>query len=383
MERVSAQQNPVHLYTQKGIYPISLYVEYYKGCYFSLKNGGYIIIGDTVSPKQPLIYRVTVSDDRTVEIDFSKNADEDFAKYLVYVRDESGQVKLLDSILYANDTVYMERGLNNLHHSYCFLVQTVNVCGYKSDTAASLYHCTINLDAKPGVNEALLNWTPYVGWPVRQYKIYRQGSETPPQFNILDSVPGSQLKYIDTSIVCFQKMVYRVEGFEQNGNRQLSWSDTAATVPIHVANVPPASIFRATVENNKTTLVEWQPVPKGHVRNWMLEKSADGINFQKIDTVIACGTFSEGDQKVDVQNNSYTYRLHIIDSCGDVGSFGYIGKTILLNIDTTTDVKPELVWTAYKDWPEGVQYYDIDIKNPSNSFDWLARTNSGKRYGIC
>jgi len=374
----STQQNPAHIYTQKGVFPISLYVLNYKGCTDSLKDGAYITIGDTVAPNPPLIYRVSVVDDHTVEIDFTKNPDYDFAKYLIYVRDESGSVKLLDSVLYANDTIYMEQGLNNLHHSYCFLVQAVNLCGYRSDTASSLYHCTINLDAEPGINEALLNWTPYVGWPVGQYKIYRQGAETPPQFDMLDSVPGSQLKYIDTSVVCYRKMVYRVEGIEDGGNRQNSWSDTASTVPIHVAHVPPADMVRATVENNKSALVEWQGMPGAHVKNWMLEKSVDGVNFQLIDSPILAGIDSEGDQKVDVQNNSYTYRLRILDSCGDLGPYSNIGKTILLDIDTSADVKPYLAWTAYRDWPEGVQYYDIDIENANNSFDWLARTGSGQ-----
>ena len=301
----------------------------------------------------------------------------DFEKYLIYAHDESGNVKLIDSVFNSGDTIRMLNGLNNLHHSYCFLVQAVNVCDYKSDTTASFYHCTINLDAKPGINEAKLSWTPYFGWTAAQYKIYRQDAESPPQFDIIDSVPGSQLKYIDTSIVCYRTMVYRVEGIEKAGNHMVSWSDTAATIPIHLANVPPARMVRATVENNKNTMVEWQTVPNGHVKNWMLEKSADGLNFQVIDTPIVASKDSETDLKVDVQKNSYTYRLRILDSCGDLGPYSNIGKTILLNIDTSTDVKPFLVWTAYRDWPEGVQYYDIDIENPKTGFKWLARTNSG------
>jgi len=374
----SSLQNPTHTYLKPGIFPVSLYVENYKGCYDSLKDGANIIIGDTISPKPPFIYRVTVADDNTIELDFGKDSDYDFEKYLIYVRDESGKVRLLDSVFNVLDTIYMEQGLNNLHHSYCFLVQSVNVCGYSSDTSSSLYHCTINLDASPGINQSLLNWTPYIGWAVGQYKIYRQGAETPPQFDILDSVPGSQLKYIDTSVICYRKMVYRVEGIENGGKRQVSWSDTAATIPIHIPNVPPANMVLATVENNKNTRVEWQTVPNGHVKNWMLEKSVDGVNFKAIDTPIVCNVLTEADQQVDVQKISYTYRLRILDSCGDLGPYSNIGKTILLNIDTNADVKPYLVWTAYKNWPEGVQYYDIDIENADNGYDWLARTASGQ-----
>jgi len=371
-------QNPTHIYKKKGIYPVSLYVENYKGCYDTLKNGAYVIIGDTVAPKSPDVYRVTVIDDQNAEVDFSQNRDFDFKKYLIYMRNETGKVQLVDSVLFASDTDHIVSGLNNLHHSLCFMVQAVNICGYRSDTMASLYHCTINLGASPGINEAILKWTPYGGWPVSQYKIYKQGKEQPPQFNFLDSVPGSQLKYIDTSVVCYKPMVYRVEGFEQNGNLQVSWSDTAATIPVHVPHVPPANMLRATVENNKSTRVEWLSVPNAHIKNWMLEKSSDGIHFQLVDTPIVCNTLSEADQKVDVQKNSYTYRLRILDSCGDLGPYSEIGKTILLSIDTTVDVKPSLVWSSYKNWPEGVQFYDIYIEGSDKNFTWLARTVSGQ-----
>jgi len=370
----SSLQNPSHTYLTKGRFPVSLYVKNAIDCSDSLKMSSSIIIGDTVPPPAPILYRATVVDDHSVEVDFGKFKDVDFAKYVIYMPDNSGNFVAIDSITNQNDTIYTAHNLNTLHNVYCFEVQCVNVCGYKSKMSPD--HCTVNLTANPGINEALLSWTPYIGWDVAQYKIYRQGS-VPMMFGFIDSVPGSQLNYIDTTVVCYRPMIYKVEAIENGGNRQISWSDTSATIPVHIPKVPATEVIRATVVENKNTLIEWKQRPNAHVRNFVLEKSNDGVNFKALDTSILSTVFNITDQKVDVQNNSYTYRVKIIDSCGDVGQYSNIGKTILLKVDTTPDVLPDLTWSAYKNWPDDIAYYDIEIKDANGNFTWLARTNNG------
>jgi len=373
-DSISALQNPIHSYLKKGLYPVSLYVKNSINCSDSLKMNASIIIGDTVPPPAPVFYRASVVDDHSVEIDFSRFKDIDFGKYVIYMRNSSGSFVAIDSLTNQNDTTYIVHNLNTLQNSYCFHVVSVNVCGFRS--VASPDHCTVNLTASPGINEAFLKWTPYIGWDVAKYKIYRQTS-IPMVFGFIDSVPGNQLSYTDTTVLCYMPMVYKVEAFENGGNRQLSWSDTSATIPVHIPNVPATEIIRATVVENKNALIEWRERPNAHVKNFILEKSSDGINFQAIDTSINPNTLNGTDQKVDVQTNSYTYRIKIIDSCGDIGQYSNIGKTILLRIDTTPDILPELKWSSYKFWSDGVAYYDIERKDANNNFIWLAQSGTG------
>jgi gliding motility-associated-like protein len=374
----STLQNPVHTYFNKGIYSISLIVSNYKGCTDTLNPGAQILVGDTLPPPAPFLYRVTVADDHTVEVDFSRYNDIDFAKYVIYMRDNNtGNYLPLDSITDINQTSYFAKNLNTLRNVYCFKVQACNVCGYRS-TLNTPYHCTIDLSVKPGINKAMLSWTPYQGWDVMKYKIYRQSVLDPPGLNVIDSVDGAETKYTDTLVVCYKPMIYRVRAYEKGGFRQFSWSDTAATMPIHVPNVPNTELIRATVQDNKNAFIEWQRQPRSQVKHWILERSVDGINYNIVDTPYLHDRFSVTDLKVDVQNNSYTYRVKILDSCDDEGPYSNIGKTILLKIDTTADVKPHLRWSSYQEWQKGVAWYDIYIKNTTGQFEWLARTGNGK-----
>jgi gliding motility-associated-like protein len=373
----STDQNPVHTYMKKGIYSISLYVTNNKGCYDSLINSASIIIGDTMPPPAPVLYRVSVVDDHKVVIDFSQYNDVDFKEYVIYMKNPAGLWMPLDSIKDVNQTSYFAGKLNTLRNVYCFKVQVCNVCGYRSDIN-SPEHCTIDLSVSPGVNKAMLKWNSYKGWQVKKYQIFRQSVLDPPGFSIIDTVDGQTLKYTDTLVVCYKPMIYRVMAMEKGGNQKYSWSDTSATMPIHIPHVPPAEITRATVQDNKNTLVEWPSIKNGHVKKWLLEKSADGQNFNPIDTGIDHNQYSYTDEKVNVNKNSYSYRLRILDSCDDIGAYSNIGKTILLRVDTGSDVKPHLSWSGYSEWTSGVKYYDIEIKNANGQFSWLARTASGK-----
>jgi len=373
----STLQNPDHTYPGKGIYPLSLYVSDYKGCTDKLVNSRTVLIGDTVPPQSPVMYRVSVVDDHSVEVDFSHNSDFDFSHYVVYMDNGSGVFTAIDSMYSQYDTIYYAHGLNTLHQVYCFKVVACNICGYRS-TFNTPSHCTINLTAKPGINKALLSWTPYQGWDVDRYTIYRMGLVNPNEFGALDSVIGTQLNYIDTSVVCYKPMIYRILAYEKGGFTQKSWSDTSATVPIHVPTVPTPQVIRATVVDDKSTYLEWKDQPRGKVKNWLVEKSADGVNFQPLDTGIKPPTLNLSDVLVDVNSRSYTYRIQIVDSCGDVGLYSNIGKTILLKADTNIDEKPHLHWSPYLQWAEGVQYYDVFIKKVNGSFNWLGRTNTGK-----
>src|SRR5690606_18418788 len=67
----------------------------------------------------------------------------------------------------------------------------------------------------------------------------------------------------------------------------------------------------------------------------------------------------------------------VVDSCGDISPYSNLGKTILLKADTTAELLPRLRWSAYRDWPEGVRYYDIERKQPDGSFAKIAQTQTG------
>ncbi len=370
----STSINPTHMYVKKGLYTVSLFAENYKACTDSLIRKAAILVGDTIPPPPPVLYRVTVASDTSVEIDFSKFIDVDFHSYIIYMEDINGNFIPVDSTLNLNDTVINIGKLNTLKNVYCFNVQSRNICGHYS--LHSPVHCSMDVTARPGVDEALISWTPYVGWNVLKYQVFRK-SYYSNSYIPLNFVGPDTLQYIDSNIICYKPVTYKIKAYESGGYGQFSWSDTSTTLPVHIPKLPNPQLIDATVPDNRNVLIEWSNIPSLKVRKWILEKSYDGVKYNILDTPFNSTTFSYYDSKADVHNNSYSYRLSLMDSCGDISEHGNIAKTILLKADTTQDVRPILNWTAYRSWPEGVRYYEIDFENTSGKFDTLGRTKSG------
>jgi gliding motility-associated-like protein len=370
-------QNPTHTYFSKGRYKVTLFVDNYKDCFDSISKGGYQVIGDTVAPPPPVLYHVSVVDDNSVEVAFSRYKDVDFDHYRIYIKDAIGNFNEIDRTYNINDTAHIVKNLNTLHSVYCFKVQAVNACGKVSTLTP--YHCTMDLTATPGKDKALLSWTPYIGWnKVARYKIYRMSYYTPPAYRLIDSVDGNTLNYTDTTVLCYRTDTYRIKALEDSGYYQASWSDTSTTKPEHVNRVPAANLLTVTVPDNKNIQVQWKDTPTIKVKYWLVEKSNDGLNYYLVDSPFTRNILSLTDKYVNVQRQSYYYRMRIMDSCGDLGPYSDYGKSIKLRTDTTIEVKPHLHWSAYLNWPEGVKYYDIEIQDANGNYNVISRTNSGK-----
>jgi gliding motility-associated-like protein len=263
------------------------------------------------------------------------------------------------------------------NYVYCYRVRSKNVCNYYSPVV-SPEHCSIELDASPGINHAQLDWNAYKGWDngVEKYEIYREYVYNPGQYLYIGTVDGNTLMYIDSNIICYRTHHYKIKAYELGGTGQVSWSDTAATTPIYVPHVPNNEIIRATVENNSYVRIDWTDVPpKIKHKYFILQRSLDGKTYKTIDTAFTRTQLTFNDTKVKVNEAFYYYRMYVIDSCGDISTFpSNIGKTILLKADTTVDLLPRLTWTHYKGWKEGVRFYDVELRQLDGSWKNLAQS---------
>ncbi len=372
----STLQNPQKMYSKKGFYDVILQTTDATGCTDTFKLPK-LLIGDTAGPPPVNIYRVTVENNNSIQLNFSPSKEIDFAAYLIYRKTQNGTLSLIDTIKNINDTSYFDSKVNTLHTVYCYKVRVLNICG-KVSANLNNEHCTIELTASPGINVAYLNWNFYYGWKkVRRYEIYRENTLLKDSFILIGSVDGATNNYTDTAIICYQTHAYRIKAFEDSGFNQVSWSDTSITTPKYIPNVTPSFVVRATVDELNTR-VEWTDVPKRvKVKHFVLEKSINGINYNMVDTPFGPNTFFAVDKDVNVNERSYYYRILVVDSCGDFSPYSNIGKTILLKVDTTANLLPFLRWSKYREWPEGVQYYDIQQEQPDGSFRKIAQTQSG------
>ncbi|MCC5923735.1 MAG: gliding motility-associated C-terminal domain-containing protein, partial [Crocinitomicaceae bacterium] len=66
------------------------------------------------------------------------------------------------------------------------------------------------------------------------------------------------------------------------------------------------------------------------------------------------------DANVDVQRNSYTYRIAMVDTCDQILDYSNIGKTILAEVITQdTEMRHTIQWTPYAEFEGDVVRYDI------------------------
>ena len=131
-------------------------------------------------------------------------------------------------------------------------------------------------------------------------------------------------------------------------------------------------IIRATVTENESILVEWNPATSGVPMHYILQRSGDGVNYSNLQT-FDNQTFNYEDMQVDVQKYNYYYRVIVEDSCLYQSAYSNYGRNLLLQVNDDEEF-PILTWNAYEQWPFGVHEYVAEIfDDPSLSFEELER----------
>ncbi|MEM7040375.1 MAG: fibronectin type III domain-containing protein, partial [Bacteroidota bacterium] len=355
--------NPVtHPYQQVGTYSVSLIITDAVGCMDTIAQPDLI---DIFNPIDAPLQVATVENDFSDSLTWSMFLGPDFSHYVIYRENPTGSNNFtaIDSLFNLTDTTYLDFGINTLTNPHCYKVQVVDGCGRRSDLLANRTHCTMDLSAAPGLDMAILNWTPYIGWDsIREYNVYKVTSyDTLGLW--LGTVPSSVLTFTDSTAVCYQLNSYRIEAIEAGGWNQISWSDTACTIPIHIPPNLPQEMVHATVENNQEILVEWLPPTIPDVTEFYLERSLDNVTYSPLATIPFPAT-QYVDNNVNVQTTSYYYRMRVLDECGDFTPYSRHARSIVLDADNPMGVIT-LNWNPYTDWAGGVDQYEVEVLNPS------------------
>ena len=286
--------------------------------------------------------------------------DDDFKQYTVY-RESGGSGYIPVYTTYTiNDTIFIDKTVQANDSSYCYKVTVTNYCESESFLSLSLRHCTIELTATPTIDQVVLNWTPYIGWPVEQYEIYKVGSYSLSDISFLAVVPSTTTRFSEQLEDCFSDFSYRIKAIG-SGGQQISWSDSSMAVSSLGTAGEQVDVIRATVENNEDVLVEWKEVQMDAVSLIYVEKSQDGQPYT-IAATLPPGTTNFLDQDVQVHQTSYSYRIYAQDSCGNYTPQSNIGKSILLEGEIS-DNRTLLRWSEYEDWRFDVDYYQIEVIN--------------------
>ncbi|MEL6851748.1 MAG: PKD domain-containing protein, partial [Bacteroidota bacterium] len=180
-QATSLKDSLVYTYTAPGVYDVSLIATDSLGCTVQVDKPGLInVIGDII-PDPVDIHAISVMSDNQIEIKWEATLDQDFYSYQVYREDPTTGYELVYSTSYVNDTSWVDPGVNTREQAYCYKVTVTNYCGTESALNLARHHCSIEVEAQPLPGQIVVEWTPYLGWPVEQYEIYRVNS-----YNTLD-----------------------------------------------------------------------------------------------------------------------------------------------------------------------------------------------------
>jgi len=280
-------------------------------------------------------------------------ADTNARGYYVYSYDSTNKkYALLKDVTDLNDTTYINSNLNTLQNAYKYYIITYNVCDVGN---GSNIHKTVLLSVINGNLTANLHWTNYLGEKVKNYSIYKSidgGKQTLLKDAGLDSTD------LDTNLYCNHTYTYQIQAILENG--KISFSDSVTikgqdtikpiTNPISLATVTATSI------TNGKILLRWLPANSplgargqhgGKIAGYNIFRSNDGINWQQI--LFTYPGISLVDSGLNTYRQPYFYRIQAVDSCGNVGAFSPVHKTINLKASAGNQFI-QLNWNTYQGW---------------------------------
>jgi PKD repeat protein len=370
----STQQNPTAIFTTPGFYSISLQVTNNTGCSDTLMKPAFIEVYDLNPPAKSPILAVTVVTNTSTEIIWSQSNADDFSYYEIFRKDIfTGNYSSLGTINNSSVTSFVDdHNLYTPANSYCYKIQTVDICGYRLPLDSLQEHCTINVSAIGANRDINVKWTPYVGATVTTYDVYRmEPANTTPV--LIATVPSSILTITDTTIACPFSYSYRIKANNLNGNAISSNSDTCIAKPgDNILFHQKVDVVRSTVIDNNEILTEWKVplIAPERVTGYAIYKSTDNINFLFLNTTPS-SIHEYIDDKVDVNVQNYYYKIKAVNSC-DVQTEGNNSSSILLKAELQ-DGNVQLNWTEYNGWNSGVDYYIIEKMNENGEWKALKR----------
>ncbi len=335
------------LFNQSGNYRLEMKAINTHGC-FDEYDSTFIIRGVDDIPQGEIDY-VTVNEEDHIEIHWT-DINPDFISQTT-VRDHETQQVLYQNGVNRESMVTVL--YNDLKQAHCFTISHTNFCGDLGIESSS--HCPIILNVeKAGNYELNLNWSLYTGWnSVNEYIIYRSADGK--NFEELTRVDGSIQSYTD-KLLCDQQYCYIIEA--SNG-QFTSRSNKDENTPIYINYMVPVDITYATIEDNSIVGVYWNAPTSNYPFTYRLNQyDAYGINLIESTDMENTRFY---DDNIDVTSENYVYKVQIVNHCGLAGMEGYQGKPILLQGHYIDDAG-RLNWSAYEEWDEGVDYYDIQIE---------------------
>ena len=326
-------------------------------------DGG--IFQDIIAPYMPQIDSVSVDflSGYSV-IGWKPSASKDTKGYIIY-EDKNGILVSIGTVLGINNTFFVNNNQywsNPDSSSLSYYVAAFDYCGNTSPM--SVEHKTIFLTSVFDVcnNTIDINWTPYVNMnpAITGYRIYMKENAGP--VTLLATNTSTNTSYTYSPTTPFSTYIFFVQAF--NGAEiKKSFSNTD-TVYAGKLNIPQYVYLRyATVMNNNYVEIKGKVDVLGYISNCKIMRAeyAAGpyIKIGDVTPESLTDIINYDDYSVDVNKNSYYYKMVIVDSCGNDAVISNVGRTIYLSVDASSDMENTLSWNEYESWLGDISSYNI------------------------
>jgi hypothetical protein len=317
---------------------------------------------DMITPDIPTISSVTI-DTLTgdLTIFWNQNNQSDTYGYVIYMADPDGVLFELDTVFGIGNTSYSFHP-NTSNGALSFSVAAFDSCFTASIPPTYQTSAKGNLSTTVFVSYtynvcgqiARLNWTNYVGWDdFFTFEIY--GRINGGAWTLYGTTTDI---FYELSMSGSQQYEFVIRAKSNSGNESFS----NKIIVTSIAPSEPAFNYTrvATVDTDHIT-IKHEIELVGGVKEISLEKKNEMGVFESIQQIPATTSFNQfTDYEVDPDRYTYTYRVRIIDSCGNLGAVGNEVTTVLLKIQSDDiRLKNYLTWSPYIGFNGSIIEYNI------------------------
>ncbi|MEX0968571.1 MAG: fibronectin type III domain-containing protein [Bacteroidia bacterium] len=247
---------------------------------------------------------------------------------------------------------YTQTGINTETGLNFYSIAAYNRC----DTigALSIIHRPVQLEANNQNLAVELNWRQYQGFVPAMYELERAPLGQP--FSTLAMLPASDSGYTDSSVHCLETYSYRIRALHPAGAAFHSFSDTLTVTAFDTIPPAPADILYASVYVTDPAtgeiVLEFVPATKNTRSGYAIHRSENGGAYLPVDTLhdtSSTAIITYSDLNLDTENNTYSYFLGSLDSCGNEAAPADTHTVIHLQVQAVNGANL-LNWSAYKGW---------------------------------
>jgi hypothetical protein len=354
------------------------------GCEFN-SNEASGTFEDGVFPFSGILSTISINQNDDVELAWQPSLDPDVEGYSIY-RCTSGGTQLVTTISGANVLSYVDLIPSSFNQAISYSVSAQDGCQPPNiDTTICVTAVFLKdiayADCDDGIN---MEWSPFISpyFTPTHYIIHRAfsaGSDySSVVFSSIDTV--TSLFYYDVTFQYGGYNFYQIEsldtltGFRSKSNIRKVLINSYEP-PVYLA------VESASVISQDSTEVIVGLTPTADVFRYELQRfSVSTDSWEEVevkDTSAALQVqFIDSDRATDVF--SYQYRVVVTNTCGKVVDTTNIGKTMLLQATTDQErLVNTLSWTAYEEWENGVDHYNIYRKIGEGPLELIDEFNTG------